>query len=180
MKKIYIIAAIVLLLGAGQASAEELKIGVINVPRILEQAPQAQAASAKLEKEFAPRNTEMVNAQRTLQAQEEKLGRDGDIMSDEERRNLEREIISGRRDIKRIQEEFRDDLNMRKQEELNKLQRQVMQAIVNIAKQDQYDLIVGEGVIYAAPKIDLTDRLLKDLERLGDQAPLAVEGKNNP
>ncbi|OGT18665.1 MAG: hypothetical protein A2V90_02455 [Gammaproteobacteria bacterium RBG_16_57_12] len=172
MKSMKIIATVLIwvVCGGVATAAEGVKIGVINVSKVLDQAPQAKAATAQLEKEFAPRNTEMLNIQRTLQMQEEKMSRDGDVMSAEERRNLERDIIASRRDAKRIQEEFRDDLNIRKQEELNKLQRQVVEAINEIARQDNFDLILGDGVLYAKSQIDVTNKLLEHLEKLGAAA----------
>ena len=35
------------------------------------------------------------------------------------------------------------------------------QAIVEIAKQDNFDLILHEGVIYAGNKVDITDKVIK-------------------
>jgi len=42
------------LLGAQQASAE-VKMGVVNFQKLLEEAPQTKTAMASLENEFAPR-----------------------------------------------------------------------------------------------------------------------------
>lgn len=165
MKKIICALFIVSFFILTEANADELKIGIINVPMLLEKAPQAKIAQQRLEKEFAPKNTEILNLVREIKGKEERLGRDGDIMSPDGRRELEREIISGKRDVQRIQAEFKDDLNMRKQDEMGKLQKKIMETILSIVKQEGYDLIVGEGVIYADDKINLTNRILEELEK---------------
>jgi len=106
-----------------------------------------------------------VALQREIKAKEEKLARDGAVMSEEARSKLERELISKRRELKRGQDEFREDLNIRRNEELSKLQRYLYDAIVALAREESYDLIVSEGVVYASDRIDITDAVLERLKR---------------
>lgn len=149
-----------LLLGSTLSFATDIKIGFVNTPRILELAPQAKQASDRLEQEFAPRDSEMLTVQKNLSAQEEKLARDGALMSLDERRKLEMEVRTKERDLKRLRDAFSEDLNLRRSEELSHLQQIVGDAIEAIAKQDGYDLIVEAGVVYASERVDLTDRVL--------------------
>ncbi len=149
-----------LLLASANAAAAEARVGFVNTPRVLEQAPQAKVARERLEQEFAPRDSELAAAQKTLKGQEEKLARDGAIMSEEERRRLEREVLTQQRDLKRAREAFTEDLNLRRNEEFARMQREVGDAIVAIAKQDGYDLIFETGVVYASERVDLTERVL--------------------
>lgn len=146
-------------------NAAEARIGFVNTPRVLEQAPQAKVARERLEQEFAPRDSELATAQKSLKAQEEKLARDGAIMSEEERRRLERDVVTQQRDLKRSRETFTEDLNLRRNEEFSKLQREVGDAIVAIAKQDGYDLIFESGVVFASDRVDLTERVLSQLRQ---------------
>ncbi|HHQ43124.1 MAG TPA: OmpH family outer membrane protein [Chromatiales bacterium] len=157
------LAGLALLAGAGAAAAE-IKIGVVNPAVLLEKSPQAEAARKRLEREFAPRDRELVRRQKELRKLEERLARDGAVMSESERRKLEREIRSRRRDIKRAQDEFREDFNIRRNEEFGKLQRQVYRAIVSLAKEEKFDLILGDGVLYAGKKVDITGRVLQRLK----------------
>ncbi len=167
MKKIsvWLVSCAWLLLAADIASAAEARVGFVNTPRILEQAPQAKAARERLEQEFAPRDSDLSAQQKTLKAQEEKLARDGAIMSEDERRKLEHDVLNQQRDLKRARETFTEDLNLRRNEEFAKLQREVGDAVVAIAKQDGYDLVFESGVVYASDKVDLTERVLGTLRQ---------------
>lgn len=118
----------------------------------------------RLEKEFAGRDKKLVSGQKAVKQKEEKLAKDGAIMSESERVKLERETISARRELKREQDEFRDDLNFRRNEEFSKIQKDIVQAIQKIAKDQKFDLILGEGVIFASPKVDITDDVIKQLK----------------
>ncbi len=144
--------------------AEGIRVGVVNPVKVLESAPQAEAARKRLEQEFAPRDRTLVAAQKDIKQKEEKLSKDGPVMSEAERRNIERDIISSKRELKRDQDEFREDLNFRRNEEFGKIQRLVIQVIQEVAKAQSFDLIVGEGVIYASEKIDVTDEIIKRLK----------------
>lgn len=145
---------------AAGASAAELKVGFVDAKRVLEQAPQAQAMVSRLQKEFEPRKEQVMNTQDKLQRVEDKLSRDGDVMSDSERSKVEHEALSLRRDLKRYQQDFQDDLNMRRSEELGKLQNLVNEAIKSIGGRGKYDLILYDGIAYANDRLDLTDQVL--------------------
>ncbi|MEX2481180.1 MAG: OmpH family outer membrane protein [Gammaproteobacteria bacterium] len=147
------------------ASAADYKIGVVNAPRVLEQAPQADVARKKLEKEFATRDRDLVAAQKALQTLEERLAKDGAIMSETERSRIERDIVTKRRDIKRETTEFQEDVNFRRNEEMGKIQEDIANAIVELAKEQGFDMILGTGVIYASEKVDVTDQVIKKLQQ---------------
>lgn len=152
------------LLGATQASAQEnLKIGVVNVARLLEQAPQAQAAMEALQQEFAPRQRDIVAIQQSLQDKGETLQRDGAVMGEEERVNLERDIRDEQRDLEREQSEYLEDLNIRRNEELSKLQRSLLQEVQAFARGAGYDLVVSDVLFYSSA-VDITDAVLQGLE----------------
>ena len=146
------------------AQAADFKVGFVNAAVLLEQAPQSESARKKLESEFAPREKELVAQQKKLRAMEDKMAKDSAVMSETEQRKLERDILANKRDIKNAQDEFREDLNIRRNEELGKLQRSVFDVIVNLAKQEKYDMIVGDGVIYASDQVDITPRVLQRLK----------------
>ena len=147
------------------ASAADYKIGVVNAVRVLEAAPQADAARKKLEKEFAARDRELVAAQKSLKGLEDRMVKDGAIMSETERSRLERDIVNKRREMKRDQDEFREDVNFRRNEEFGKIQRDIVEAIREVAKKEKYDLVLGEGVIFASKAVDITDTVINFLKK---------------
>lgn len=138
----------------------EVKIGFVNTARVLEQAPQAKAARERLQQEFSPRESDIVGVQRSLKGMQERLERDGATLSDSERGKLEREILSQQRELKRAQGEFSEDLNLRRNEEFARLQREAADAIVGIAREDSFDLVLEAGVVFASDKVDVTEKVI--------------------
>jgi outer membrane protein len=160
------IAASALPLGAAQAQA---KIGVVNVARLLQESPQAQAASQSLEGEFANRKRELQNMERDLKAREEKLTKDGSTMAEAERRSQEKALRDSQRDFARKQNEFMEDLNVRRNEALGQLQRTVLQEVQTYARNAGLDLVVADA-LYASPSVDITQQVLSALQAKGKAA----------
>lgn len=142
----------------------DTKIGFVNIAKLMEDAPQVKSATKKMEGEFAPREKELVALQKEIKTLEDKLSRDGAMMSESERGKKERDIISMQRELKRAQEEFREDLNIRRNEEMGTLQRKLFDAVVAVAKEQKFDLIV-ESAVYASDKVDVTNEVLKRLSK---------------
>ncbi len=148
---------------AGAAPAVAGGLAFVNVPKVLEQAPQAIAANQRLEKEFEPRNRELVELRKELRRLEDRLEKEGVTMSEAQLKKLEADIRNRKREIRRAQEDYREDLNLRRNEELNRLQKKVYETIVALARDKGYDIVVGDGVIYASPSVDITAAVLKIL-----------------
>lgn len=157
-----------MLLLVANVSYAELKIGFVNVAKVLEKAPQAEKAKKRLEKEFSPRDKHLVSQGKEIKKLEEKLSRDTAVMSESERRRLEKDIVAKKRDAKRSQQEFKEDFNMRRNEELTKLQRRIMEAIKALAKDEKFDLLLTDGVIFASQQVDVTNQVQEKLSALSD------------
>ena len=161
----FLVAACVLLSVSGVTLAANLKIGVVNMARIMEEAPQAEAARNSMQKEFAPRERELVELQKSIRSAEEKLARNGAIMSESERGKMERDILSKKRDFQRDQEAFRDDITFKRNEILEKLQRELIGIIQTYAKNEKYDVLLAEGVVYMSQSVDATEQVLAELKK---------------
>jgi outer membrane protein len=154
------------LLFVANVSFADLKIGFVNIPAVLEKAPQAEKAKKRLEQKFSPRDKQLVVQQKEIQSMEEKLTRDASVMSNSEKSNLEKDILNKKRDAKRAQQEFSEDFNASRNEELGKLQRRIVEAVRAIAKDQDYDLLLTDGVIYANDQIDITAQVQQKLSSM--------------
>ena len=151
---------------AFKVSAEETyKIGSVNAIRVLEKSPQADIARKMIEDEFSPRDKELITEQKSIKELEDKFKNDRAILSEQESAKLERDIISKKRDLKRKQDEFREDLNYRRNEEMVKIQKEIIQSIQKVAKDNEYDLVLSEGILYASPKIDMSGLVIDYLKK---------------
>ncbi len=146
------------------ASAQEVKIGVVNVPVLLDRAPQTKAVMDALQEEFAPRQREFIAKQKELEELSAKVQKDVAVMGETERRNAEKNLRDLQRDVARLQQEFREDLELRQNEELGNLQRSLLKEVQDYAQAQGYDLIVGDGVLFASTAVNITEEILRAVE----------------
>ena len=139
----------------------ELKVGYVQVDKILQEAPQTAESGKKLEREFSPRSQELDRMAKQIKELETALDKDGLTITEAERRNKERDVQNIKIEFQRKQRELREDINLRKNEELGSLQDRINKAVQSVAKAENYDLVMYSGVAYAADKIDITDKVLK-------------------
>jgi outer membrane protein len=138
-----------------------LKIGVINVARLIEQSPQSEAVTKALQDEFGPRQRDITAMQQKLRTQTETFQRDSPVMAEQERLNLERQIRDAQRDLQRTENEYLEDLNLRRNEELGKLQREVLTKAQEYARAQKFDLLLADqSVIFASTAVDVTEAVL--------------------
>ena len=149
-------------LGLSQTAFAETKIGFVNSDRVMREAAPAVRAQQRLEKEFEKRDQELQRIARDLKSMQEDLERNGPTMGDSDRRNKERAFNELNRDFQRKQREFREDLNLRRNEELAGVLDRANKTIRQIAETEKYDIIFQEAV-YASPRIDITDKVIKAL-----------------
>lgn len=154
----------ILLLSPFSVYSAPIKIAYVNAVKVIEEAPQAKRALAKLEAEFRPRDEKIVETTNKIKALEDKLNKEAMTMNASDRRGLEKSLLILKRNLRRESQEFREDYNLRRNEELASLQKLVYRVIVDIAKKGKYDLVVHEATIYASKKIDITNKVLKKLQ----------------
>jgi outer membrane protein len=136
----------------------------VEVPRLLQDAPQVVAVRESLKKEFARRDKDLVALQGDIKKIEEKLQRDGAILSDAETQRLERDLVAKQRKLKTAQNEFQEELSLRQNEELNKLRRQIAEVIIEVSKEDNLDLVLETGVVFASDRANITEKVLERLK----------------
>jgi outer membrane protein len=161
LKKLVFVALSVLI--GGSAVAADFKIGFVNTERVFRDAAPAVRAQKKIEQEFAKRDQEMQKMDERIRKLQENLAKNAVTMKETELRSKQRELGELNKDFQRKQREFREDLNQRRNEELAAVLDRANRTIKAIAESEKYDIIFQEAV-YASPRIDITDKVIKALE----------------
>lgn len=167
-----VLASGIVALGAVAAPAwADLKIGVVQYARLMQESPQAKAAQDALRAEFAGKQKELQGEQAALKAKEEALQKDGATMTADQRSKAERELRDGNRDLQQKVQGYQDDFNARQNEELSKLQKALVEEVQSFAQGEKFDLVLADGVIFASPVLDITPQVLAALQAHGVRAP---------
>jgi outer membrane protein len=142
----------------------ELKIGVVDYGKLVEESPQAKSALEAIRTEFTPRQRDLQNQQASLKSKEDRLQKDGATMAPDQRTNSEKDLRDSYRELQRKQQEVQDDFNSRRNEEMSRLQKTLIEQVRIYAKAQNFDLVIADGVIYTTPTIDITPAILSQLQ----------------
>jgi outer membrane protein len=145
-----------------QASAE-IKIGVVNFQKLMEEAPQVKSAMQALQNEFGPRQRELVTMQNDLKARDDKLAKEAAVMAEADRIKAEKALRDQQREFSRKGGEFQDDLASRKNEEIGKVQRYLVSEVQAYSQAQGFDLVLVES-LYSKPALDITAQILEVLK----------------
>jgi len=158
----HVLLTTVIALAGFSASAQELKIGIVNLDRIFREANSAKSAQTKLEQEFGKREKDLNDVGTQLKTLSDKYEREAPTLSETQRTTRQKQLVDQDRDFQRKRREFQEDLNARKNEELQQVIERANRVVKALAEAEKYDLIVQEAV-YVNPKHDITDKVLKSL-----------------
>jgi outer membrane protein len=138
-------------------------IAVIDPNRVVEESPQYEQARQTLSAEVAEREAELVDQQESVDRLNDKLDRDGALMSEEELKRLQNDIRARNRRLRYAKAELQEDFALRQSELRTKLVKQVEEVVRQIAREKDIDLIVSEGVVYFSDRIDISADVIERL-----------------
>jgi outer membrane protein len=161
MKRYLPILLMLFMVVAAPATAQQLRVGYVDMKQVLDRAPQVLAGREQLDLEFRPRNETIEFQERQVQEMDDRMQM-GDL-SEDARIRLDRELREMRRNVNRQKEDLRDELSFRRTEEVQKLEGQINMAVQAIARDNGYDLILSSPVLYADRSLDITQLILDQL-----------------
>jgi outer membrane protein len=144
------------------AWAQALRVGYVDMKRVLDNAPQVVAGRQVLDQEFRGRSEAIEIDEFRAKTLEDRLGQ-GDLSPDSALQT-ERELRELQRSVNRRKEDLRDELSFRRSEEVQRLEEEINLAVQEIALRNGFDLILSSPVVYANPDLDITDLILEQLE----------------
>lgn len=164
MKTFLVRSSTIFVLGAtslcAQSQADELRIALIKSERILAEANTAKVATAKLEQEFSKREKDLTAQDAAFKAQVDKFQVDAPTLSAAQQADKQRDLADQDRDLQRKRRAFEEDLNIKKNEQLQLVLASANEAVKKVAIEGKYDLVL-QSAVYANPKLDITDKVLK-------------------
>lgn len=147
------------------AQQTTVRIGYVDMQRLLDQAPQVLAARDRLQQEFAARDASLGKDETRLAALRDALDKERPTLSADQIAARERDIDALAGSVRRARERMQAELKTRSAQELDQSWQAISNAVVEYARRQHYDLVVPSPVIYASPAIDITDAVLADLRR---------------
>ena len=165
MRRVLTMLAACAALGLAPVALAELNIAVVDVNEAVSQTQEAKEFLAKVQEELAPDQGRIRELTADKSRIEERVERDGEVLSDDERVRLSEDYDRVTSDLQYRAENYQKALTRRRNELLRTMGPRVQAALDDLVQLESYDLVVPVGaVIYANPKHDITRKLTERLD----------------
>lgn len=143
------------------------KIGVIDVQSVFRALPQAATISETINAEFKDRIEEVSRLQKDGEYYVEKLQRDSATMSEQEKKDLQKQIIDVREKLTAKAQPLQQEIQRRRNEEQNKILALIKQAVDAVAAKDNYDVILNAGAVsFTKDEYNLSKAVLERVNKI--------------
>ena len=159
--------------------AQNLKVGVINMNRALNETAQGKKILDEMKDKLSKENEELRKKQEELKKMQDELNKQGFLLSDTARQQKEEEFRRKNRDVERFREDKRAEFGRLQQRATETIHRGLMAVIGEFAKNEKYDLIVEAGeqtagvpgaIIYYSDALDITDLVISRYDKANSGA----------
>lgn len=159
----FFVALVCALMSFG-ACADGTKIGVVDLQKIMQTAPQMKTIQEKLEKEFKPRRDKLVAMEEGLKQDMEKFKRDSAVLSQSQKKELEKKIVSTQQTFEREGQQYQQELSTAHNDAMEEFYNKVRAAIAKVAASNQYDVVLQKDAApFSADKLDVTAKVLQEI-----------------
>ncbi|MBT9555594.1 MAG: OmpH family outer membrane protein [Myxococcales bacterium] len=143
------------------ASAQALKIGVVDVQKAIQTVPEGKAAKQKLEADAKRIQSDIDKQQNELKTMKDELERQAALLQDAVKRE---KMKLYQQKLMQLQEGYvknQQDLKEKEGKLLKPILEKITKTAEAVAKAEGYTLIVEKGaVLFAVPAIDITDTVI--------------------
>lgn len=166
IKSLLLAVATTTLIFSQTVSAEQ-KIGVVNFQQIVQTLPQTAEIIKALGEEFKDQGAELEKLKGDITFDQEKLKRDGALMSEKDKKELEKKIALAYRQFQEKGQTLQQQSQQRQNEETNKIVALVRQTVDTLAAKEGFDLIIDASAApYVNPELDISKKVFDKVSKL--------------
>ena len=169
------ILAMLLTLNAGAAWADAQKIGFVDIGQVAQSLPEAKKASDHFNQSLDKKQQALDSQRDKIEQAQRDMEKQAALMSEEQKRNKERQIQSMVSSLQKSQLEAQDALEKEK-DDLNQVllavQDQVFKAIEKIGQEQHFTFILHDkSIAYVDASIDITEQVIAALAKPAQGSP---------
>ena len=153
-----------------------IKIGYIDTEYILENLPEYNQISKRLEEKAGDWKKEIEERSRKIDQKKESLKSERILLTSEMIEEIEEEILIDEEELSEYQQKRfgpRGDLIIQKQQLIQPIQDQIFNAIRELAKSRNYDFIFDKSadivMLYSDKRYDVSDQILRTISRANNR-----------
>ncbi len=156
-----------MIMASTQLWAQALKIGVFDIQKIVRESKTIDSYRQQLYKNLETKRKPLKEKEDAARLLEEKLRKEGERLSINERKNLEERLANEAKELRRLKEDIDMELQKLDRELTQKAFTEISGVINKVAADGGYSIIFEKraaGIVYVVDTIDITGRILDQLK----------------
>lgn len=152
------------------ASAQTMKIGVIDVQRIITESNTGKAALAQLDAFGKEQQDKLRQKKEAVDQLQNRLSEGRLSLAEDRLAELQKELETKSIELRRTADDAQREFNRRQDEVLKEIERKVMPVIQKIGEEGGYTMIFRKfesGLVYATEQVDITPTIIQRLDASG-------------
>ncbi|HSN81569.1 MAG TPA: OmpH family outer membrane protein [Polyangiales bacterium] len=169
---IMFVMAAVILAGSASTVRAQVKIGVVDLQRAINETEDGRQAKRRLKKLFDERQQSLNQKQENLKTQKESLERQQEVLSEDALRKKVDQYQADLMDLQNEYVQYQQELSTKEAELTQKILEKMQEILRRIGQTDGYTLIIEAnegGVVFVPSNLDLTDVLIQRYNRQAKQ-----------
>ncbi len=157
---------------SGNAWAQGLRVGVIDINKILNESEAGMAAKKKMEARYEEIKKKIDAKQQEARAMKEELDKQKVMLGKEKLKEKEDALQAKINELRQLTQEGEKEMQTRQGEATREVLKQIETQIDTLVKADKLDLVLerSAGVVYFNPSMDITQRVLDLVNKGGKDA----------
>lgn len=166
MKRFLLTISTIALFVFGAAAFADMKIGVLDLNKVMMESPQVEAAKTKLKAKFDAREKEIIAAQKAFQSDIEKFNKESPTMKADAQKAAQQKIVDQQKKLQEAQAKFQNDLNIAQSEALKEIVKKIESIVNKMAVDKKFDLIVAKAsTAYNKPELEITSEVISQMKK---------------
>ncbi len=171
MKRIFLslLSLAMICLFSAEASAQAIKVGVIDMQRFQRNSKLFQQTQAQMKKKFDGMQQKLDEQKNAIVKLEDDLRKQGMMLSLDAQEEKRRDLEKKRRQFKFQQEDYTQEIKDAEIEAIQKIVKELEKIVKKIGENEKYTLILEKralGLLYYNETIDITDRVTQAYDTL--------------
>lgn len=158
---------VAMLLSWSVVSAAEVKIGLVDMQKAIQETDEGKKAKHELESDFNKKKKDLEKKEADIKKMNEDLEKKALVMADDVKAKKQQEIQSEMRKYQETVAKSQMDIQKHERDLTQPIIARLRHIIEDIAKKDGFSMVLEKSdqlVLYSVNGVDLTDRVVKEYD----------------
>jgi outer membrane protein len=164
-----LLPAFTIALIAGAASAQNMKIGYVDVQRAVQEVEEGKAARSRLQGELQQKRADLEKKRADLEKMKADYDKQAPVLSDDAKRQRQEQLQKAFVEAQNAAGQMQEELSGKEQEAMQSISKRLLQVVAEVSDRENFTFVLDKAaLLYAPAASDITNEVVRRYnERFG-------------